>query len=172
MEELTAILDQMKKLRARLLAVSEAFPEKRWLESPPDGGWSAGEVFAHVGMVESVVIGKAREMVQNPPRPTPFLKRLHAPVSITGLRVRRVRSPIPLEPSLVAEKPISHDRLTARREETIEFIASTRGSDMSAYRFPHPFIGSLNIYDWFRFLGFHDLRHSKQLREIEEKFQR
>ncbi|MGB0034048.1 MAG: DinB family protein [Candidatus Acidiferrales bacterium] len=172
MEELTAILDQMKKLRARLLAVSEAFPEQRWLETPAGGGWSASEVFVHLGMVEAVVVGKAGEMMRTPPKPTPFLKRLHAPVSVTGLRFRRVISPIPLDPKLISEKPISIDRLAARRRETIEFIESTRGKNMSAYRFPHPFIGSLNLYDWFRFLGYHELRHAKQLREIVEKFQR
>jgi hypothetical protein len=52
----------------------------------------------------------------------------------------------------------------------VKFIESTRGRDLSAYSFSHPFLGSLNTYDWFRAIGYHELRHVKQIREIVESF--
>jgi len=41
-----------------------------------------------------------------------------------------------------------------------------RGGDLSRWRHPHPFFGSLNLYDWFRTLYYHETRHTKQLRDI------
>ena len=31
---------------------------------------------------------------------------------------------------------------------------------------PHPFLGSLNLYQWLIFLGAHEARHAAQIREI------
>jgi len=53
---------------------------------------------------------------------------------------------------------------------TLEFMESTRGTDVSAYHYEHPFLGNLNMYEWFRSIGFHELRHAKQIRELVETF--
>ena len=62
--------------------------------------------------------------------------------------------------------------LTIVRLGTLEFVESTKDRNLSPYRFPHPFLGSLNIYDWLRMIGYHDLRHAKQIRELVEIFTR
>jgi len=38
--------------------------------------------------------------------------------------------------------------------------------DLSKYRMPHPFLGILNMYEWFQLIASHEIRHSKQMREI------
>jgi len=45
-------------------------------------------------------------------------------------------------------------------------IKETTNRDLSVYRWRHPFLGSLNAYEWFSFLGSHQIRHEKQMREI------
>ncbi len=57
-------------------------------------------------------------------------------------------------------------RLQEVREKTLAFMNETRECDLSAYRWPHPFFGSLNLYDWFRTIAHHEVRHTKQIREI------
>lgn len=172
MKDLEPILEHMKKSRAQLFAIAAAIPERRWRESPGGGAWSAGEVIAHLKMVEERVIQGTREVLQKAPQPVPLLKRIHAPVPLTAWRGVRRKSPIPLDPHLVVEKQAALDELSATRSATLEFIESVKGSDLSPYRFPHPFLGSLDIYDWFRMLGYHEIRHAKQIREIVKKFQR
>jgi hypothetical protein len=78
--------------------------------------------------------------------------------------------PLALDVSLVADRPEALSFLTTARDETLGFIASTESEDLRPYRFPHPFIGSLNIYDWFRLIAYHDLRHAQQIRELVEIF--
>jgi hypothetical protein len=45
-------------------------------------------------------------------------------------------------------------------------MEETRGRDLSVYSWRHPFLGYLNAYEWFSFLGSHQIRHEKQMREI------
>jgi DinB superfamily len=170
MKNLAPILEHLNRSRAHFLKTAREIPDKRWRDSPADGGWSAGEVIAHVVMVEAAIIARSKKVLQVSPQPVPLLKKIHLPLSLTTFRGRKVKSPIPLDPNLVSEKPAALDRLSATRKATLQFIESTQGRDLSAYRFPHPFLGSLNIYDWFRAIGYHERRHEKQIREIVENF--
>ncbi len=52
------------------------------------------------------------------------------------------------------------------RERTLAFIEETRGCDLNKYNMPHPFLGTLNAYDWLQFIASHEIRHMKQMREI------
>jgi hypothetical protein len=54
------------------------------------------------------------------------------------------------------------------RSETIAFLDALPRRDLGVYRWSHPFFGSLNFYDWFRMVAYHEIRHSKQIREIVE----
>src|SRR5271157_2281042 len=170
MKNLTPIREHLNRSRAHLLKTAQEIPDDRWRESPGEGGWSAGEVIAHLTMAEDRIIGGAKRVLQASPEPVPLLKRIHLPLALTTFRGSKVKSPIPLDLDLVSEKPAALDRLSATRKATLRFIESTEGRDLSAYRFPHPFFGSLNIYDWFRTIGYHELRHEKQIREIVENF--
>ena len=51
------------------------------------------------------------------------------------------------------------------RERTLAFIQETRGRDLTQYRWRHPFLGSLNTYEWLRFIASHQVRHAKQMQE-------
>jgi hypothetical protein len=110
--------------------------------------------------------------MESAPVHVPLLKRLHRPVAVAAWRTFKLKTPIPLDPNLVAAWPESLDQLDAARVVTLQFVEATRAQDLRAYRFPHPFLGSLNIYDWLRLLGYHELRHAKQIREVVETFRR
>ena len=121
-------------------------------------------------MVEERTIFGMKRLLRAAPQPVPLRKRLHLPLAIATWRGRKVRTPIPLDPALVRDKQESFAGLIAAREATVAFIESTRGTDVSLHRFEHPFLGSLNMYEWFRMIGYHELRHAKQIRELVETF--
>jgi hypothetical protein len=56
--------------------------------------------------------------------------------------------------------------LRAARERTLAFLEETSKRDLSAYCWPHPFLGMLNGYEWFEMIARHEIRHTKQMREI------
>ena len=172
MKRVEAILEHLGKTRAGLLTAAGTVPGDRWREPPASGAWSAGEVIAHLTMVEESVINRARKTVQGKPEPLPAWKRVHLPVRFTMYRRPRVKTPIPLDPTRVTAKGEAIGRLAGARDRTLAFIGEIRDRDLSRYRFPHPFLGSLNVYDWLRMIGYHEARHTKQICEIVKAFQR
>lgn len=104
MRDLTPIVEHLNATRAALVVAAERIPEGRWKESPRPGAWSAGEVVAHLTMVEERVIEGATKVVRAAPVPVPLWKRAHLPVRLGEWRGFRVKTPIPLDPALVAER--------------------------------------------------------------------
>jgi len=98
MRDLAPILDHLKSSRSKLVAVSEQIPAERWRESPSSGAWSAGEVIAHVTMVERRVLAGARKTMESAPVHVPLLKRLHrrvsSPFNSSRPRERKTSAPI------------------------------------------------------------------------------
>jgi uncharacterized damage-inducible protein DinB len=172
MPSLDSLREHLKITREKLWRAADAVSAEQWKVNPAPGSWSAAEVFAHLTMVERVILGGADRMIQQPPQVVSFLGRLHRPLWLVKLRVRRVESPIPLDPEQVTEKEAAREQLQAIRERTLVFLEETSRRDCSAYRWKHPFLGSLNFYEWFELLGNHEVRHAKQIQETVEKFQK
>lgn len=172
MEDMTPILSQLGSTRENLLSVAGAVTAECWRERPKEEAWSAGEVIAHLLMVESRTLALAQKTLSSPPQRVPVWKRVHAPLAVSEWRGVKVKTPIPLDASLIGEKGAMLAKMGAVREETLRFLRENAGRDLSPYYYPHPFLGMLNLYDWFRVTAFHEARHTQQLREIVEIFQR
>ncbi len=170
MRQTTPIIDRLNRARAGLEEVVAAVPDSLWRTPPQPGAWSAAEVIAHLTMVEEAVINGAIKVSSGAPRRVPPWKRLHLPVCLAEWRGWRAKTPLPLDPNLVAERQEMLAKLAALRNRTLAFLEENRDHDLSAYRWPHPFFGSLNFYDWFKMVAHHEVRHTKQLREIIDSF--
>lgn len=66
----------------------------------------------------------------------------------------------------MGEKEEMLAQLRGVRERTLAFMEETRGEDLSLYSRAHPFLGTLNVYEWFQMIASHQVRHTKQMREI------
>ena len=170
MKNLGPLFRHLERGKAEYFAAAESVPEEHWRDSPGAGSWSAGEVTAHLMMTEETIIDGMKQMLEKPPFPTPFLKRFHVPLWLSTWRVKKVKTPIPMDSNRVSEKRVALEKSSVTRAATVNFIESTQGRDLSAFRYPHPFLGSLNAYEWLRMIGYHELRHAKQVREIVEFF--
>lgn len=170
---MSAILDSIvKKLdsaQKKLVRAAEAIPADLWQTPPREGAWSAAEVIAHVMMVERTVIAGASRVLKNPPKQIPLLKRFRLPFAVAEMRLVSMKSPIVLDPQLLREKEGMLAELQTVRRHTLEMMEKTRERDLRAYRWRHPFLGSLNAYDWFAFLAAHQIRHEKQMREVASR---
>jgi len=164
--DINAILERLNQTRADLLAVVEPVPPDRWRKAPASGGWSAAEVIAHLTMVEQAILDGAGRGLQKEPRAVPLWRRIHIPPILAEWRLIKARTPIPLDPTLLDDKQAMLDRFATQRRRTLAFIEANRSRDLSRWRHTHPFFGSLNIYTWFKTIYHHEIRHTKQLREI------
>jgi hypothetical protein len=167
---LKTITERLVRAQKTFLSVAEEIPGDHWKARPGADRWSAGEIVCHLIMVERTIIQRTGHLVQKPPKPRPFLKRFHVPMAIVEARLIRRKTPIPLDSALVGEKEPMLVQLRDVRERTCAFIEETRGRDLSKYHMPHPFLGTMNAYEWFHLIAAHQLRHAKQMKEIATAF--
>jgi hypothetical protein len=151
----------------RFLAAADAIPADQWSTCPAEGRWSAAELVCHLIQVERAIIKNAGKVLQRPPQPRPFSKRFHLPMALVESRLMPRKTPIPLDPSLVRGKGEMLTQLREVRQQTRAFLEEkTQGKDLRKYHMPHPFLGTFNLYQWFQVIASHQVRHSKQMREI------
>lgn len=160
------IAERLMQVRLQLLAVATGIPEELWQKQPAPGRWSAAEVIAHLTMVEAAVVEKAAKRVATEPRPVPLWRRLHIPPKLAEWRFKKVKTPVPLDPALLGEKQAMLERFAAVRQRTLAFLEANAGRDLRRWRWRHAIFGSLNGDTWLKSLGYHEIRHTKQLREI------
>jgi hypothetical protein len=163
---LEPILEKLARAQRKLLRAADAVPADRWQTALKPGTWSAAELVAHLMTVERSVIRTADKILQKVPKPVALWKRFHFPLAAVELRVVRRKSPLPIDPALLREKEAMLAELRDVRERTLALLEETKGRDLSAYLWRHPFLGFLSAYEWFSFVASHEMRHEKQMREI------
>ena len=172
MKNLAHTTEFLRASRVRFFAVANRIPDELWFKAPAKDVWSAAEILAHVGIVEESIIARCQKASVAEQLPLPALKRIHLPLVLATWRGKKVRSPVPLKSERIANREQAYALLEEVRQHSIEFFDSLRDRDLTAHHFAHPIFGSLNLYEWYRFIGYHELRHRKQLRELVEIFHR
>jgi hypothetical protein len=160
------IVRKLDRAEAGLLRAADAIRADQWTSCPGNGAWCAGEVVGHLIMVERTILGKADRITQKPVKLTPVWKRFHLPLALVEARLIRLKTPIPLDPQLIREKEEMLGELQDVRGRTLAFLEETKNRDLSLYCWRHPFLGTLNLYEWLQMIACHELRHSKQMQEI------
>jgi DinB superfamily len=172
MKSLQPIREKLARAQTSFFRAADTIPAEKWGSCPGLNEWSAAELVAHLVVVERGVVTNVDRLTQKAPIPVPFPKRIHLPMWLVEARVIRRRSPVPLDESLMAEKEVMLGGLRQVRERTLAFIMETERRDLSAYCWRHPFLGMLNVYEWMEMIAAHQLRHTKQVQEIEAKLSR
>jgi uncharacterized damage-inducible protein DinB len=78
----------------------------------------------------------------------------------------RRESPMPVRPEMLSDKESMLAQLRTVRERSLAFLEETRGRNLGDYCWTHPALGTLNTYEWMQFIASHEVRHTKQMREI------
>jgi uncharacterized damage-inducible protein DinB len=166
MPSIEAIANKLARAQVALLRAADAVTAEEWKSSPGNGAWSAGELVAHLIVVERRIVGTADRVTQKPAKRVSLLKRLHLPLALVESRLIRRKTPIPVDSQLVRGKEAMLAELRDVRERSLAFLDETKNRDLSEYIWRHPFIGNLNLYEWFEMVAAHELRHTKQMQEI------
>jgi hypothetical protein len=166
MPNLQSAIEKLNCAQQGLLKAADAVPSAGWNTAPDANSWSVAHVVAHLCQVERSVLGYADRVVRKVPFHTPYWQRFHVPFVVVEKRLIRRKSPIPVDTELLGGKEGMLAELRGVRERTLSFLEETHGRDLSVYYWPHPFLGKLNFYNWFTFVGVHQIRHTKQIVDI------
>jgi DinB superfamily len=160
------VQEKLRRAQTAFFRAADAISMDQWNCKPSAEEWSAAELVAHLVMVERAILGGADRVTQKAPKRIPFTKRFHLPMWLVESRIVRRKTPIPLDHGLISGKEEMLAELRAARERTLAFMEETKKRDLSEYRWPHAFLGMLNVYEWLEMIAAHELRHTKQIREL------
>jgi DinB superfamily len=164
--DLSPLIKKLNQSQVAFLCAADAIPAGLWRARPNAEAWSAAEVVAHLVVVERGVVGSAQRVIQQQPEPIRFGMRTHWPLWLVETRLIPRKSPIPLDPTLIDGKERMMEQLRQTRDVAVGFLAGTRARDLHMYQWRHPFLGSLDFYEWFEMIAAHLARHAKQIKEI------
>jgi DinB superfamily len=164
-------LRRLDSIHSKLVDTIAPIDDPLFSRKPADKEWSIAEIVHHLCLVEDRVIKELETQLANPQRRVGLLRKL-VPTSIVASRLLRVKAPRsmnPLNPPTRAEIIANYDAARGRLKE----LCSTHGRGrLKQVIFKHPFLGEIDGTATISFIGYHELRHYKQIREVIKKLER
>lgn len=167
------ILDRSGEDRARLLASVEGLSREQMDFRPEPDAWSIGEVLHHLALTHeataklmSILLRRTEE--ESVPRdPNPDGSAVSAIDGVVpGVDEGKAPAPERVAPRSYLPPDAALARLEASRRRLEATVAELSAFDLSSLRFPHPFFGELDAYQWLLVTGWHEHRHTKQIARI------
>jgi hypothetical protein len=158
--------------RAQLMAEIEHGASEA--ASSPEGRWSLTEIVYHLHLSEKTIgrlIQKVLDSGQRHDRASEEQLRAEWErlMQTVARRERRASAPAPAVPANAPGLSEAVELLHQSRQRLLEITAGTSLDDLASISAPHPLqaIGTLTGASWLSLIGYHDLRHIGQIRELQ-----
>jgi hypothetical protein len=162
------VLKRLDSVHQKLLGAASVLDPELYSQRPADGEWSVAEIVHHLYLVEERVIKDLEGAVAREPQRVGFLRRF-IPTSIVSSRLIRVKAPKAVKPLDAPAKDVGLANLD-RARNTLKRLCATHGSKrFRQLIFKHPFLGDIDGVATVSFVGYHEWRHYKQIREVLRK---
>jgi hypothetical protein len=165
------ILRRLDLIHSKLVDKITPVEDSLFSRKPSDHEWSIAQIVHHLYLVEELVIKELETELANPPRRVGLMRKL-IPTSIVTSRLLRVKAPRmvnPLNPPVRTNVIANYDAARSRLKE----LCCIHGRDrLKQIIFKHPFLGEIDGAAAISFVGYHELRHHKQICEVIKKLGR
>ncbi|MBL8149781.1 MAG: DinB family protein [Blastocatellia bacterium] len=164
------IIERLDEIRKELLDKVSPIDPKTFEKRPAENQWSIAEVIHHLALVEGHVTKEIEKRLSEPPRSLSTLRRLfQPPLWLVDVRLVKVKAPKRLEPLDVAPKEQNLKNLVQVRQTLKDLAVKTGRDRLENIVIPHPFLGDYDGAQFVEFVGCHETRHLKQIKEIIAK---
>jgi hypothetical protein len=167
-KESQAIEATLTSYRERL----DSIPDEVFAQTPPNGGWSAAEVYSHIlqaTLGSSIALERCiNNTSQSTSKGLSFLGHL---MMFTGrFPPLRVKVPKAIEAKMPASKITKEEakNLIIKCRKRISDATPRIEDSVIESRHQHPRLGMLNAQQWFKFIRIHLQHHIKQLDRIKK----
>lgn len=171
---LAELVEYVEAQRAALLDAVALVPEPLRQHPARAGVWSVAEILEHLHLVEH---GIGRLLAYG-------LRRIKAEgvgaeqetgsmlASLDAFHLTRRQDPIdapaPVRPTGEYSAGQALAALEGTRQALLSAINAVDGMAIGEISYPHPLLGSLNLYQWVLFVGEHEARHAAQIEELAQ----
>ena len=164
-------LQRLDSVHQKLLSTVSSLEPELYSRQPAAGEWSVAEIVHHLHLVEARVIKELEVAITREPRRVAFFRRL-IPTSIVSLRLIRVKAPKAMNPRDPPDRDLGLENFE-RTRSSLKQLCSTHGSErFRNLVFKHPVLGEIDGVATVSFVGYHEQRHYKQIREVLRKLRK
>ena len=169
-KQITEILNFIEHERQQLIVGVENLSQTQFDFRPVEEAWSIGEILDHLHLSESGVAKIIKMNVSRAAKSDAAARAGNAGDWATSLdqykienATRKLKAMEQIVPRAKLKKDEILDSLKRSRVELVEAAHAAADYDFAQMNFPHPLLGALNLYQWVRFIGKHELRHLNQI---------
>lgn len=172
-KKLQEIVDSNSRDRQSLFDSVSGLSAAQLEYRPADGEWSIEDILHHLAISDeanfrlvSMMLKQAEEKGL-PADPTPDQSVSNSLDDLKQALEQKVKAPDLVAPKSQLPAAESLARLEASRAKLNEAIERLASYDLGQLRWPHPFLGDLNLYQWLMMAGRHESRHAAQIARVK-----
>lgn len=158
-------LKRLDSVHQKLISAISALEPNVYSQRPAEGEWSVAEIVHHLCLVEGRVTKELEAAIAREPQRVRFFRRL-IPTSIVSMRLIRVKAPKAMNPLDAPEREQAIENFDRTRSNLKTLCAAHEEERFRNLVFTHPFLGEIDGVATISFVGYHELRHYKQIREV------
>jgi hypothetical protein len=162
---LNKIINRLDSIHQKLLATVTPLDDTRFNKRPSEAEWSIAEIVHHLCLVEERVIKDLEKGLAAEPGKVGFVGRI-VPTAIVASRIVRVKAPKSVVPNNAPERSKVIENFEAARTKLKDLCVKHGSKRLRQVVFDHPFLGKIDGTAAVSFVGYHEVRHYKQIREI------
>ncbi len=165
------VIQRLDSVHQRLLDLVTPIDSRQFTLGPTDNEWSVGQIVHHLCLVEERVISELEKALTQEPQRINFFRRM-IPTAIVASRLVRVKAPKGVNPLNPPEKDVAIENFNRARRRLKELCLVQGETRLRQLVFKHPFLGDITGMATISFVGYHEHRHYKQIREVIIKLQK
>lgn len=164
-------VDYLEQTQKDFLSAIEGLTEEQWKFKSAPERWSIAETAEHIAHTEETIWNLVRgKLMKSPPAPErrgETREKDETIINVVPDRSRKLQAPERLQPTgRWASREELVKSFQAVRAAQIDFLNSTK-EDMRSRFEEHPFLKTLDAYQWLLLNGAHGKRHTAQIIEVK-----
>ncbi|MGI8314757.1 DinB family protein [Halobacillus mangrovi] len=133
-------------------------------KKPSEDRWSILEVLEHLFLMEQLIVHQIEQALKRGDQQQTSDKPIHQ----TTNRKYKVEAPESVQPKgQFKNLEDAKEGLKKTREATLFLIHNKDTETLKNRVFPHPAFGEMNLAQWIEFIGWHEIRHLDQMKEVK-----
>lgn len=153
-----------EEARVTLLKEVKGISDLKANKRPKDGGWSINQVLEHLYLMENMVVSMLQHALETGEVQETKKRRIEATVN-RDFKVEAPDELVPSDEKLSTEAII--DKLAISHKALRDFSKEHSSETLIEKALPHPAFGLMSLEQWIPFVGYHEIRHTEQIREIK-----
>lgn len=170
-EERDRAVDYLKQTQKDFLAAIDGVSEEQWKFKAAPDRWSIAETAEHIAVTEQMiwelVSGKIMKSPAAPEKQAEAKGKDETILTVIPDRSRKAQAPERLKPTgrWATRAALTRD-FDSMREKEIAYLKETK-EDLRNHFEEHPFLKTMDAYQWLIFNGAHSKRHTAQILEVK-----